>query len=71
MTRGDEYWMIPVASVILRVMLVPAGRLTTQVYGLAVKLDERVSIDGALVSPPGMIARMKGDVPPLQVICAG
>jgi len=50
---------------------VPDWRFTVQVKGLAVSDVEMVSMAGAVTSPPGMMAKMKGDVPPTQVIAAG
>lgn len=62
---------MPVESVILRVMLVPAARLTIQVRGLVVASALIVSIAGAETCPPGSAARMYGGTPPVKVRAAG
>jgi len=47
MIRGELYAMLPVVSLRLMVMLLPAARLTVQVYGLAVTPVAMNSIAGA------------------------
>lgn len=61
----------PVESVIKSVTEVPAAMLTTQVYGLDVRLVLRVSRAAALGWPPGTTARMNGAVPPVQDTATG
>jgi len=71
MTKGEEYWIEPWESVILKVMLVPGAKLTVQTKGDASTLDAMNSRAGADTSPPGRAERMYGGVPPLKAREAG
>lgn len=53
---GDEYWIEPLASVILKVMEVPASISTFQVTWLPDSLSEMVSRAAADGWPPGITA---------------
>lgn len=54
MTMGEEYWTAPVPSRTWRETLVPASRLTFQVYSVLCEFSTRVSMGWAETWPAGM-----------------